>query len=312
MHGVQDDSDEDGASAGAGAWRAIKEVWASKWTERAWLSRRAAGVNEDDLSMAVLCMGLVPADYAFVLHTQSPLPGGSKDEIFGEVRMAGRVLGGCLPAVLMFGVWCVWHAACPHSFRRSPSCMGLPLPCMTSRSAADCAAHSSYLPMPTHQSVATSHVHVGKVCNHFRNPVQVVIGLGETLVGNTPGRAFSFAASKRDPQATARILALPSKLAARFAPPGGALIARSDSNGEDLEGFAGAGLYESVATRKTRERAVEYAGERLLWDPEFRDRVAARLAGLAVAVEQAAGSAQDIEGCLVGDEVYLLQSRTQV
>ena len=29
-------------------------VWASKWTERAWLSRRARGIPDDDLFMAVL------------------------------------------------------------------------------------------------------------------------------------------------------------------------------------------------------------------------------------------------------------------
>ena len=30
------------------------QVWASKWSERAWLSRRARGVKEADLYMAVL------------------------------------------------------------------------------------------------------------------------------------------------------------------------------------------------------------------------------------------------------------------
>ena len=81
---------EGDAGEGAGAWLAIKAVWASKWTERAFLSRKAIGVPEEDLSMAVLCMGLVPAEYAFVLHTASPLPGGSKDEVFGEVRVPAR------------------------------------------------------------------------------------------------------------------------------------------------------------------------------------------------------------------------------
>lgn len=136
--------------------------------------------------------------------------------------------------------------------------------------------------------------------------------MGETLVGNSPGRAFAFSASKNS-GAPPRLLALPSKLEAHFAPAGGAaLIARSDSNGEDLEGFAGAGLYESVTTRATDKRAAPYVDERLLWDAGFRDEIVGQLVELAKAVEQSAGSAQDIEGCLVGGKAYLLQSRAQV
>jgi alpha-glucan, water dikinase len=222
---------QEAGADGAGAWRAIKAVWASKWTERAFLSRRSAGIPEDDLSMAVLCMGLVPAEYAFVLHTRSPLPNAEKVEIFGEV----------------------------------------------------------------------------------------VVGLGETIVGNSPGRAFSFSASKGSGGSTGggapdfKVLSLPSKLEAHFAPAGGAcLIARSDSNGEDLEGYAGAGLYESVTTRATEARAVDYADEKLLWDEGFRHELVGQLCALAEAVEKNAGSAQDIEGCFAGGAAYLLQSRAQI
>jgi alpha-glucan,water dikinase len=41
-----------------------------------------------------------------------------------------------------------------------------------------------------------------------------------------------------------QLLALPSKREGLFAPEEGTLIARSDTNGEDLEGYAGAGLYD--------------------------------------------------------------------
>ena len=36
------------------AWRAVCGVWASKWNDRAWLSRKARGIKEADLKMAVL------------------------------------------------------------------------------------------------------------------------------------------------------------------------------------------------------------------------------------------------------------------
>jgi alpha-glucan, water dikinase len=216
------------AGKGANAWQAIKAVWASKWTERAFLNRRAAGIPDADLSMAVLCMGLVPAEYAFVLHTRSPLSDAgahTSDEMFGEV----------------------------------------------------------------------------------------VVGLGETLVGNSAGRAFSFSASKGGGGGDAKLLSLPSKLQAHVAPAaGGCLIARSDSNGEDLDGFAGAGLYESHTTQKTEVHCVNYEGEGLLWDSRVRANIVQELVELAKVVEANAGAPQDIEGCFAGGKAYLLQSRAQL
>ena len=36
------------------AWKAVCGVWASKWNDRAWLSRKARGIKDADLQMAVL------------------------------------------------------------------------------------------------------------------------------------------------------------------------------------------------------------------------------------------------------------------
>lgn len=36
------------------AWKAVCGVWASKWNDRAWLSRKARGIKDGDLKMAVL------------------------------------------------------------------------------------------------------------------------------------------------------------------------------------------------------------------------------------------------------------------
>jgi alpha-glucan,water dikinase len=71
---------------------------------------------------------------------------------------------------------------------------------------------------------------------------ELVCGLGETLVGNHPGRPLAF--SDRPDGTDLQLLALPSKRLGLFTPDQGTLIARSDSNGEDLEGYAGAGLYD--------------------------------------------------------------------
>jgi len=58
-----------------GSWSAIKQVWASKWNERAVLSGGRAGLSHNALQMAVLCQEVVPAQYAFVAHTTNPTTG---------------------------------------------------------------------------------------------------------------------------------------------------------------------------------------------------------------------------------------------
>jgi len=207
--------------APADIYQAVKKVWASKWNERAFLSRKACGVEEDSLHMATLLMEVVPAENAFVLHTANPLTGDT-NEVFGEV----------------------------------------------------------------------------------------CVGLGEALVGNEPGSALSFTAAKTAGAAPA-VRSLPSKPIAHHAPYT-TMIVRSDSNGEDLEGFAGAGLYDSVTVVPTEERLVNYADEPLVWDEPKRTALISRLAQLAVAIEAEMGVPQDIEGCIVGDDIYVLQSRNQV
>ena len=72
--------------------------------------------------------------------------------------------------------------------------------------------------------------------------VELVQGLGETLVSNTPGAAFRFVAKKgliRDAAAGAGCITVegyPSKSHVLVAQTKWPVIFRSDSNGEDLEG----------------------------------------------------------------------------
>jgi len=200
------------------AWRCVKGVWASKWNERAYLSRRAWSMAEDDLFMAVLIQRVVEAEYSFVIHTVNPFTGDAS-ELYAEV----------------------------------------------------------------------------------------VLGLGETLVGNYPGRAMGFTARKRDLELD--LLSYPSKSAALY---GGGTIFRSDSSGEDLAGYAGAGLYESLMTPEPRARALDYAEERLLWQEDFQRELMGSVARLGLAVEEAMGAPQDIEGAFEGGRFHLLQARPQV
>jgi alpha-glucan, water dikinase len=199
-------------------WHAIRRVWASKWNERAYLSRRARGVSHANLHMAVLIQQVVPAEYAYVIHTVNPLT-GNRDEIFAEV----------------------------------------------------------------------------------------VLGLGETLVGNYPGRALGFVCRKSD--LALDLLSYPGKSVGLY---GKGVIFRSDSNGEDLEGFAGAGLYDSFLAEEPAPRTLDYSHERLVWDEAFRADLLRNIARIGLEVERVLGSAQDIEGAVAGGQFHLVQTRPQV
>jgi alpha-glucan,water dikinase len=200
------------------SWQAIRRVWASKWNDRAYLSRRARRVPHDSLYMAVLIQEVVPADYAFVLHTANTLT-GDHDELFGEI----------------------------------------------------------------------------------------VLGMGESLVGNYAGRALGFVCHKSDLKP--RILSYPSKKIGIY---GKGVIFRSDSNGEDLEGFAGAGLYDSYLAEAPEHRLLDYRNEKLEWDYAFREERLRCIARAGVEVERLLGTAQDIEGAVIGGRLYVVQTRPQV
>jgi alpha-glucan, water dikinase len=151
---------------------------------------------------------------------------------------------------------------------------------------------------------------------HTVNPVsgnsrellaEVVLGLGETLVGNHPGRALSFVCNKETGQQT--LLSYPGKSTGLY---GRGLIFRSDSNGEDLAGYAGAGLYDSVLLEPPRAAALDYTQEPLLWDGPFRQNLLATIARLGLEIEQICGAPQDIEGAVTQGRHYVVQTRPQV
>ncbi|MEO5358925.1 MAG: hypothetical protein H7843_00605 [Nitrospirota bacterium] len=151
---------------------------------------------------------------------------------------------------------------------------------------------------------------------HTVNPVtgardeifaEVVLGLGETLVGNHPGRALSFTCKKDS--STPNVAAYPGKSFGLYAD---GLIFRSDSNVEDLSGFAGAGLYDSITLREPRRVLLDYSASPLLRDEAFRGGLLSKIKEIGVIVESAFGSPQDIEGAYAKGQYYVLQSRPQV
>ncbi|TVU30245.1 hypothetical protein EJB05_21855 [Eragrostis curvula] len=138
---------------------------------------------------------------------------------------------------------------------------------------------------------------------------EVVKGLGETLVGAYPGRALSFVC-KKDDLNSPKVLGYPSKPIGLFIKQ--SIIFRSDSNGEDLEGYAGAGLYDSVPMDKEEEVVLDYTTDPLIIDCSFRNSILSSIARTGYAIEELYGSPQDIEGVVKDGKIYVVQTRPQM
>jgi phosphoglucan, water dikinase len=62
----------------------IRTVWSSLWTERAVLSRREAGIPQEQAHMAALIQELLVPDLSFVLHTINPIS-HNENEVYAEI-----------------------------------------------------------------------------------------------------------------------------------------------------------------------------------------------------------------------------------
>ena len=152
---------------------------------------------------------------------------------------------------------------------------------------------------------------------HTKNPFsnnseeiygELVLGLGETLVGAFEGRAFSFVVNKTS--SSISIGAFPNK---SIALRGSGFIFRSDSNSEDLPGFAGAGLFDSFVMDEPKESVLSYADDKIIVDRLYRNALIQKLKQVGVIVENFFdGVPQDIEGVVKGDKVFVVQARPQV
>ena len=201
------------------AFKAIKSVWASKFNERAFIATSKVGISLTDIRMAVLCQKIIPAEYAYVIHTKNPST-NDKNEVFAEV------------------------------------------------------------------------------CN----------GMGEALVGAYEGQSFSFSYNKNNRNFD--IKSYPNK---SIALRNSGFIFRSDSNTEDLEGFSGAGLFDSIPMVEDNEVEMSYHNDRIFTDKGFAENMIKKIAELGMGVEKLyGGMPQDIEGVYYNNNFYIVQTRPQV
>ena len=200
------------------AFSSIKEVWASKFNERVYIATNKVGINLDKIKMSVLVQKIIPAEYAFVIHTKNPID-NSKNEICAEV----------------------------------------------------------------------------------------VSGMGETLVGAYEGQSFSFIYNKENKNY--EIKSYPNK---SISLKNSGFIFRSDSNTEDLEGFSGAGLFDSVPMIENKEMEMSYSQDKLFKDKNFVNNLMDKIGNIGIGIEKLYGYEQDIEGVYYNGDFYVVQTRPQV
>lgn len=222
---------------------------------------KKVGLNFNDLRMAVLVQRVVPAEYAYVIHTQNP-SSGSSDEIYAEVvkGLGESIVSGMVPGSSLaftarkdsldnpqvFPPRWLWHNV--HCWRVSAASEIHLDSWMASCFEVCLAVCYSTLLLKLALEIFS---HMGAVTREHRWELSLC------------QKALAL-----------QVVAYPSKSDGMFVTE--SLIFRSDSNGEDLEGYAGAGLYDSITMDKTILRKVDYGQDR--WIPPvkiqaFSDRV---------------------------------------
>ena len=66
------------------SYNSIKKVWASKYNERIFLSKQKTSIKYSEIKISILVQKIIPAEYAFVIHTKNPI-NNNKNEIFAEI-----------------------------------------------------------------------------------------------------------------------------------------------------------------------------------------------------------------------------------
>ncbi|XP_073099605.1 phosphoglucan, water dikinase, chloroplastic isoform X3 [Elaeis guineensis] len=176
---------------------AVGRVWASLYTRRAILSRRAAGVPQKNAMMAVLVQEMMYPDLSFVLHTVSPT---DHDPTLVEAEIAP--------------------------------------------------------------------------------------GLGETLASGTRGTPWRLSSGKFDGRVKTLAFANFSEELL--------VLSAGPANGEVIH------------------LTVDYSKKPLTIDSIFRRQLGQRLCAIGFFLEQKFGCPQDVEGCVVGKDIFIVQTRPQL
>lgn len=167
--------------------------------------------------------------------------------------------------------------------------------------------------------------------------VELAAGLGETLASGMRGSPWRLAIDKASGRVTTLAFAnfsqqlLPASINAAAA-AGGAGAATRSVDGLRYVPPATSGTLTAVAERTgsvaaTAEAApaaataaeafacksvvLDYSKQALSRDTEEREALGRRIGAIAALLEAELGGPQDVEGCVVGQDIYIVQARPQ-
>ena len=142
-----------------------------------------------------------------------------------------------------------------------------------------------------------------------RAVAEVAVGLGETLASGARGSAWRLSVDKAsgDTQTLAFANFAQALLpAAAVTAAAGVGVGVGGAGSGGGSGGAAAGVLHACDVR-----VLDYSQMALSRSGEARSRLGEKLGGVAGFLEDAFGGPQDVEGCLIGDAVYVVQTRPQ-
>lgn len=134
--------------------------------------------------------------------------------------------------------------------------------------------------------------------------VELAPGMGETLASGTEGSAWRMSVGSKPGDVTMRAFANFSKAYVPVSASQGQLVPGNSLYGSQDDGAA-------MAAGMVAQRTVAYSKHFLSKDEKKRKELAARLYKIGKFLEEELGSPQDVEGAILGESMYVVQSRPQ-
>ena len=133
---------------------------------------------------------------------------------------------------------------------------------------------------------------------------EIAPGMGETLASGTEGSAWRMSVGSKPDDITMRAFANFSQAYMPVSESQGQLVPGNSIYGSQNDGV-------TTAAGMVRQRTVAYSQHYLSKDEDKRKQLAARLYKIGKFLEEELGCPQDVEGAVLGESMYVVQSRPQ-
>lgn len=134
---------------------------------------------------------------------------------------------------------------------------------------------------------------------------EVAVGLGETLASGQRGSAWRLGVDKASGATTTLAFANFTQALLPAAALSATASSKNSGTGAGAGGSSGGSLYECTT------RVLDYSQMALSRSVEARKQLGTKLGAVAAFLEKEFGGPQDVEGCLIGDTVFVVQTRPQ-